>query len=151
MLAPSESDAFLRLKNAGIQPSSQRLAIANYVLFTKEHPSAEQVMAQVVDAEPLVSRATVYNTLNLFVQRGLLKELHICDGHAVFDPEMSPHHHFLDVETGEIFDVDAPHPPRDWAAQLALGDAEIHDVQVILRGRRRAAGERPGPKREPEN
>ena len=53
------------------------LAVAAYVLHTTEHPSAEKVWASVRKNFPMVSRATVYNTLNLFVEKGLLRELHL--------------------------------------------------------------------------
>ena len=53
----------------------------------------------------MLSRATVYNTLNLFTEKGLLRELVLAEGKVVFDPKLDPHHHFLDEETGEIVDV----------------------------------------------
>src|SRR5437660_1020087 len=63
------------LRDHGIQPSAQRLAVAAYVLDTDEHPSAEEVLRHAKANLPMISRATVYNTLNLFVKRGLIREL----------------------------------------------------------------------------
>jgi hypothetical protein len=63
------------LREHGIQPSAQRLAVAEYVLDTRDHPSADQVLERVSDKIPMLSRATVYNTLTLFVEKGLLREL----------------------------------------------------------------------------
>ena len=53
----------------------------------------------------MISRATVYNTLNLFVERQLLRELYIAEGVVVFDPKLETHHHFVDDATGRIHDV----------------------------------------------
>ena len=62
------------LRRNGIQPSAQRVAIAQYVLHADDHPSADEVWERVRARFPMVSRATVYNTLNLFVRKGLLRE-----------------------------------------------------------------------------
>lgn len=127
-----------RLRKSGIQPSSQRVAIADYVLFTDSHPSADEVWERVKRVLPVISRATVYNTLNLFVEKGLLKELVLAEGRIVFDPKTDKHHHFVDETTGEIHDVpwdavkvtEAPHLPG----------FEITEYQVVLRGRVKRRG-----------
>ncbi|HZM48837.1 MAG TPA: transcriptional repressor, partial [Vicinamibacteria bacterium] len=71
------------LREHGIQPSAQRVAVADYVLHTDEHPSADQVFAKVRKTFPMLSRATVYNTLNLFVEKHLLRELVLAEGRVV--------------------------------------------------------------------
>src|SRR3954469_854938 len=98
-------DVLATLEQHGIQPSAQRVAVARYVLSTEDHPSADQVFARVKNALPVLSRATVYNTLHLFVEKGLLKELILAEGRVVFDPKTEPHHHFVDDDTGTIFDI----------------------------------------------
>ena len=70
----------------GIQPSAQRVVVAERVLDSEAHPSADQVLAEVTRALPMISRATVYNTLNLLVEKGLLRELVLTPGRVVFDP-----------------------------------------------------------------
>lgn len=126
-------DVIKILNDLGIQPSAQRIAVAEYVLHTEEHPSADQVFVQVSANFPMISRATIYNTLNLFVEKGMLRMLHIAEGKVVFDPRMSPHHHFIDDETGAIQDI-------DWH-QLQVSNLnslkafEVSDYQVILRGK----------------
>src|SRR5688500_6631100 len=93
------------LSERGIQPSAQRVAVARYVLATDDHPSADQGLAKVKDDLPVLSRATVYNTLNLFVEKGLLRQHVLAEGKVVFDPNTRPHHHFIDDKTGAIVDV----------------------------------------------
>ena len=127
-------DLVTQLKSAGIQPSAQRLAVAEYVLGTDQHPSADEVLAQVQASFPMLSRATVYNTLNLFVEKGILRQLVLAEGRTVFDPRLEPHHHFIDDETGRIEDV-------PWDA-VRVGDLkglkgyEVREYMVVMRGRK---------------
>jgi len=86
-------DMLTQFREYGIQPSAQRVAVAQYVLNTGDHPSADRVFAQVRKGFPMLSRATVYNTLNLFVKKGLLREFVLAEGRIVFDPKTDRHHH----------------------------------------------------------
>jgi Fe2+ or Zn2+ uptake regulation protein len=123
-----------KLRAAGIRPSAHRMAVADYVLSTDEHPSAEQVMARVSERLPMLSRATVYNTLNLFVEKGLLRQLVLSEGSVVFDPNLERHHHFVDEATGRIEDV-------PWDA-VQVGDVSrlegmrVREYMVVMRGTR---------------
>lgn len=127
-------DVIARLEAHGIQPSAQRVAIARYVLATEDHPSADQVWDRVRRELPVVSRATVYNTLNLFVAKGLLRELVLAEGKTVFDPHVARHHHFIDEVSGRIYDV--PWDALRVSDVDALSGFEVSDYQVVLRGRR---------------
>lgn len=121
------------LRDHGIQPSSPRVAIATFVLQTDSHPSADQIYAAVRQRLPVVSRATVYNTLHLLVEKGLLRELVLAPGKVVYDPKMQAHHHFIDEETGRIHDV-----PWD-AVRVSQVDRlpglDVREYQVVMRGR----------------
>jgi Fe2+ or Zn2+ uptake regulation protein len=122
------------LSRHGIQPSAQRVAVADYVLFTDEHPSADRVFGKVKKALPMLSRATVYNTLNVLVEKGLLRELVLAEGKIVFDPKLDRHHHFVDGSTGRIYDV--PWEALEVKRHSPLDDYEVDEYQVVLRGRR---------------
>jgi Fur family iron response transcriptional regulator len=132
-VAPPDVAATLRAR--GVKPSTPRVEIARVVLAACDHPSADDVRARVRARWPDVSRATVYNTLNLFVKKGLLRALHLSAGRVVFDPKTAPHHHFVDDATGRIEDV-------PWE-RLAVGGVErlaglhVTEYQVVLHGRRR--------------
>ena len=133
-------DVIELLREHGIQPSAQRVAVAEYVLQTEEHPSADQVFSRVSGALPVLSRATVYNTLNLLVDKGLLRQLVLAEGNVVFDPKTAPHHHFIDEDTGAIHDV-------PWDALRvenvdSLKGFAVREYQVVLRGRRSPARRR---------
>ncbi len=122
------------LREHGIQPSAQRVAVASYILFTDAHPTAEQAWAAVRAKLPQVSRATVYNTLNLFEEKGLLRRLVLAEGSVVYDPHTARHHHFIDEESGAIVDV-------PWSAVEVrhvddLRGFDVREYQVVMRGRR---------------
>ena len=134
------TDSVAALREHGIQPSAQRVAVADYVLHTDEHPSADQVFARVRKTFPMLSRATVYNTLNLFVEKHLLRELVLAEGRVVFDPKTDAHHHFIDESTGRIHDI-------PWQAVKVsqidrLKGYEVSEYQVVIRGRRRRGAAR---------
>ncbi len=123
------------LLSHGIQPSAQRVAVASYVLETEDHPSADQVWAKVRNRFPMISRATVYNTLNLFVEKQLLRELILAEGKVVFDPKLDAHHHFVDDESGAILDI--PWTAVQVTGIQALDGIEVREHQVVMRGRRK--------------
>jgi Fe2+ or Zn2+ uptake regulation protein len=121
------------LEKYDIQPSAQRVAVARYVLNTEEHPSADQVLASVSTSFPYISRATVYNTLNLFVGKGLLRELYLAEGKVVFDSNLDKHHHFIEETSGAIHDI--PWDQVQVSNVKKLKGYEVSDYQVVLRGK----------------
>ena len=128
-------DLIALLRQYGIQPTPQRLAVAAYVLDNTSHPTADEVLAKVRRTCPTVSRATVYNTLNLFVDKRLLKPQILREGTIVFDANVIAHHHFVDDSTGRVYDIpwDALHVTGD----KALKGFEVREFHVVMRGRRR--------------
>jgi Fe2+ or Zn2+ uptake regulation protein len=122
------------LAEHGIRPSPQRLAIAEWVLGSSAHPSADRVFEAVRGRTPAISRATVYNTLNLLVAKGLLRPLVLAEGKVVFDPLVERHHHFIDEETGAIHDV--PWSALEVRRLEALPGFEVREYQVVVRGKR---------------
>ncbi|MCA9594994.1 MAG: transcriptional repressor [Myxococcales bacterium] len=116
----------------GIQPSAQRVAVAQYVLDTNQHPSADEVWNRVREHFPHISRATIYNTLNLLVAKGLLRQVALTEGRVVFDPNTSAHHHFIDDETGVISDI--PWDALEVSNVNQLEGFDVREYQVVLRG-----------------
>jgi Fur family iron response transcriptional regulator len=124
-----------RLTGAGIQPTPQRIAVAEYVLKTTNHPTADEVWMNVRGRCPTLSRATVYNTLHLFSEKGLLRTLSLKEGVSVFDPHVAPHHHFIDDDTGKVTDI--PWDAVTVTGEKSLRGLEVREYQVVLRGRKR--------------
>ena len=91
-----------------MRATTPRLAVASYVLMTHDHPSAHQVWARARQVAPTITRASVYNTLNLFAAQGLIRQLSVDGSRAWFDSNVDPHYHFHDLETGALIDVPVP-------------------------------------------
>jgi Fe2+ or Zn2+ uptake regulation protein len=125
-------DTATTLRDSGIQPSAQRVAVGDYVLYTTEHPSADVVWKRVRERFPWISRATVYNSLNLFVEKGLLQRLNLSEDSVVFDPITETHHHFIDEKSGVIHDV--PWDRVQVCNIESLREFDVHDYQVVMRG-----------------
>ncbi len=121
------------LRDKDIQATPQRVAVAEYILETDTHPSADEVWTNVKRGHPSISRATVYNTLNLLVEKGLLRTQVLREGTVVFDPQVQAHHHFIDEETDRIYDV--PLDAVRVSGEDTLDGLEVREYQVVMRGR----------------
>jgi Fur family iron response transcriptional regulator len=123
------------LERHGIRPTQQRVKVAEILLAAPVHLTAEQLLATLRQAPSRVSKATVYNTLKLFVDHGLARPIHLDPDRCVYDSSMAPHHHFQDVDTGEMFDI---HPEALEFARLPALPAgtEVERVDVVIRVRR---------------
>jgi Fur family transcriptional regulator, iron response regulator len=106
--AGTSNGAERRLAECGIRPTAQRVRIAALLLSAPQHLSAEQILAQLRAAGARVSKATVYNTLNLFALHGLIRQLSLDGSRAWFDSNVDPHYHFHDMTTGALVDVPVP-------------------------------------------
>jgi len=118
-----------RLSECGIRPTAQRVRIATLLLSAPQHLSAEQILASLRAAGARVSKATVYNTLNLFAAHGLIRQLSVDGARAWFDSNVGPHYHFHDLDSGALIDVPVaavefsrlpPPPPGTEVAGLDL-------------------------------
>ena len=117
----------------GVKPTPQRMVIADYLLHTFSHPTADEVMAAVENRLPCaLSRATVYNTLNCLVEAGVIQEVFTEPGKTRYDANVSDHHHFVDRKTGRILDVPAELVPK---LNEQLGSKyKVHSYQVTFYG-----------------
>jgi Fur family iron response transcriptional regulator len=130
-----ERDAISRLLTShGLQVTTQRLDIAEHVLSRPQHLSADQILAAMRKRGSRVSKATVYNTMNLFSERGLVRTVEVDPERVYYDSTSEAHHHFYNVDTGELIDI-----PED-SVQLSLGTAlpqgtEREGVDIVIRVR----------------
>ncbi len=122
------------LRRHGINPTHQRIEIAHALFARNEHLSADQVLALVNEEHPETSRATVYNTLNLFVQKGLIREVIVDPSKVFYDPNTQPHYHLYDVRTGRLADIDADSVRVSGLPELPPG-VVTEGVDIILRVR----------------
>ncbi|MDH3513265.1 MAG: transcriptional repressor [Gammaproteobacteria bacterium] len=128
--ADQEISALLR--KHGIHPTSQRVIIARLLFDKCTHLSAEDVFRQVNTDNRRVSKATVYNTLGLLAEKGVIREV-IADPTRIFyDPNTQPHHHFFNIDSGELTDISAEQISVSNLPPLPRG-ATLDGVDVIVR------------------
>jgi len=125
-----------RLGVYGIRPTAQRLQIATLLLSAPQHLSAEQILAALRSAGARVSKATVYNTLNLFAARGLIRQLSVDGARAWFDSNVAPHYHFHHVDTGALIDVPVPEVEFSRLPPLPPG-TELAGIDLVIRLRKK--------------
>ena len=101
----SRSDIIALLEQFGILSTPQRLEVAEILLEKPQHMSADQIIDRLRETGSSVSKATVYNTLNLFGERGIVKEVMVDPVRKFYDSTTHPHHHFYNVDTGELRDI----------------------------------------------
>jgi Fur family iron response transcriptional regulator len=115
-----------------INPTHQRIEIA-YALFSRgEHLSADRLLAIVNDRHSATSKATVYNTLNLFLDKKLIREVIVDPNKVFYDPNTAPHYHFYNIDTGELTDIEAGTIAISGLPQLPAGMVTA-GVDIIVR------------------
>jgi Fur family iron response transcriptional regulator len=132
--ASTREEVAVMLRARDITPTHQRMEIAQVLFEKRWHPSADQILAAVNVRYAETSKATVYNTLKLFLAKGLVREL-IVDANKVFyDSNTSEHHHFYDIESGEITDIAAAGIRVDGLPPLPAGMVAA-GIDIIVRTR----------------
>ena len=124
-----------RLKHNGVLPTAQRLRIAALLLASPQHLTAEQILSRLREGGMRVSKATVYNTLNLFAAKGVIRQLAVNGDRAWFDSNTDPHYHFQDLETGALTDL-APHEVSFDKLPPPPPGMEYAGVELFIRLRR---------------
>jgi Fur family iron response transcriptional regulator len=126
-----------RLNDCGIRPTGQRIRIATLLLSAPQHLSAEQILDSLRASGARVSKATVYNTLNLFAERGLIRQLSVDGSRAWFDSNVDAHYHFHDTSTGALIDV--PIPDVEFSRlPVPPAGTEVAGIDIVIRLRRKS-------------
>ena len=128
-------DVEKRLRDAGLRPTRQRVALATLLGDTHRHITAELLHAEAHKAGVEVVLATVYNTLHQFTQAGLLREVAVDSQRSYFDTNTGEHHHFFCEDDGSLIDIPGeaiqvarvPQPPKGMA---------VDRVDVVVRVKR---------------
>lgn len=102
------TDVTRHLQAHGIRPSLQRIAIMKYLLEHATHPTVDTIYQDLLPEMPTLSRTTVYNTLELFKERGAVKVLTIDSKNVHYDGCTAAHAHFLCSSCGKIYDITLP-------------------------------------------
>ncbi|NLB50871.1 MAG: transcriptional repressor [Clostridiaceae bacterium] len=117
------------LKEHGINPSSQRVRIYDYLVATEDHPTVDDIYAELQREGHLFSRATVYNTVNLFLKKGLIRAVRVEAKEMRFDASPGFHAHFKCESCGSVLDIPMDEPIPDDPDGL-----EYHGTSVIFSG-----------------
>jgi len=124
------------LREHGVTPTHQRMEIAQALFQRREHLSADQILSMVNARHAETSKATVYNTLRLFLEKKLIRELIVDPARIVYDPNTTLHHHLYDVVTGRLTDIPAGDIKVLGLPPLPPG-VETEGVDIIVRTRPR--------------
>lgn len=130
----TRSEILVRLNELDILATPQRLEIARILLKEAQHLSADQIIDQLLSAGSSVSKATVYNTLKLFTQRGLVSECVVDPERRFYDSTTDPHHHFYNVDTGVLTDI-PDGTIRFETLPETPGNSHVESVEVVIKVR----------------
>ena len=122
------------LQAHGVFPTPQRLEVAALLLTRPQHLSADQIIEKLRAEGSRVSKATVYNSLKLFTNNGLIKEINVANSRKFYDSTTHAHHHFYHVETGELTDIPVESVRMLDLPPLPEGTGE-DGVEVLIRVR----------------
>ena len=93
----------------GLRITEQRRVIARVLSESDDHPGVEQLHRRAADIDPKISIATVYRTVRLFEEAGILDRHDFGDGRARYEAAPEAHHdHLIDVETGKVIEFVDP-------------------------------------------
>lgn len=129
----SRDEIVNKLKSSGVTPTSQRVDIAQILFARPQHLSAEQILKMVnEESNSTASKATIYNTLGLFAQKGLVKEVIVDPSKVFYDSNVSNHFHFYNTDTGLLVDIPDDAIQIDKLPELPQG-TESSGIEVIIR------------------
>jgi len=117
------------LRGKGLKVTSQRLAIFNFILSRKDHPTAEQIYQKLRIEYPTISLGTIYKNLHLLEELGLIQELGFNEGSVRYDPDMEAHINMVCSKCGKISDYISEHVKKLW-------NTVISDLKIKPSGQR---------------
>ncbi|MBN1885885.1 MAG: transcriptional repressor [Candidatus Krumholzibacteriota bacterium] len=123
-----------KLRENGFKLTPQRLAVVRYLLGNTMHPKAETIHVDLKRKYPSLSFSTVYNTLNTLASINEIQALHIFDDHLIYDPNTSPHIHFLCRSCEQIIDIDLKGTDMISIPVTEIDGHRVESYQVIFRG-----------------
>lgn len=128
---PIFKDITTELINKNLRPSIQRIKVLEYLIKNQCHPTVEQIFKDLQREIPTLSKTTIYNTLNLFLEAGLVKVLTIEDNEVRYDIITETHGHFKCGECGSIYNFDIDIDSIDTAELIGF---KVVDKNVYFKG-----------------
>jgi Fur family peroxide stress response transcriptional regulator len=130
-----------RLAHSGLRSTPQREVIYDVLLRKRDHPTADEVFARVKSELPTISLATVYNCLETLVQCNLVRAVNFERSPTRYCPNLRPHAHFHDEQTGRTFDIDLPPTVLDQVNTVLPSGFDASSVEITFRGKAAASAD----------
>lgn len=127
-------DALSYLTKHKIKPSVQRMAVMEYLMDHRTHPTADEIYSALHPTMPTLSRTTVYNTLRLLAEQGAIAQLTIDERNVCYDADTSAHAHFLCTGCGKVFDIPLTDSHLESMAKMPEGFNALQ-CDLYFRGR----------------
>ena len=124
-----------RLADSGLRSTPQREVVYSVLLTKRDHPTADEVYVRVKSELPTISLATVYNCLETLVQCDLVRAVNFERGPTRYCPNLRPHAHFHDEQTGRTYDIDLPPALLENLTRLLPDDFDAKSVEITFRGK----------------
>jgi Fur family transcriptional regulator, peroxide stress response regulator len=124
-----------RLADSGLRSTPQREVVYSVLLTKRDHPTADEVYVRVKSELPTISLATVYNCLETLVQCDLVRAVNFERGPTRYCPNLRPHAHFHDEQTGRTYDIDLPPALLENLTSLLPHDFDAKSVEITFRGK----------------
>ena len=122
-----------KLRGVGLRATRQRLDIGSLLFSGKDrHVTAESLHDEAVASGMKISLATIYNALNQFTDAGLLREVLIDPSRTYFDTNTSSHHHFFNIDNGQLTDIPNEEINLPGLPNLPEGQT-IDGVDILIR------------------
>jgi len=129
----TNQDLALKIRNAGLKPTAQRIAILKELLSRKDHPGADMVYKKLKSEYPSLSMNTIYLNLETFVREGVIQRINNLTNLGRFDGISEPHHHFICTKCKKIIDLHAVSLPEIEVPE-GFSIAKIFTDQMQLNG-----------------
>jgi len=124
-----------RLADSGLRSTPQREVVYSVLLTKRDHPTADEVYVRVKSELPTISLATVYNCLETLVQRNLVRAVNFERGPTRYCPNLRPHAHFHDEQTGRTHDIDLPPAILENLNTILPQGFDAKSVEITFRGK----------------
>lgn len=126
-----------QLRAANMKVTPQRTAILRLLMASREHPGVEQLYREVRRDYPAISLATIYKTLDLFREKGVIQELTVSAHHVRYDGDLHFHPHVICQSCRKVEDLEGLNPglPQRWLEDASTGSGySVDNVQLFLFG-----------------
>ena len=124
-----------KLADSGLRSTPQREVVYDVLLRKRDHPTADEVFARVKSGLPSISLATVYNCLDTLVQCDLVRAVNFERSPTRYCPNLRPHAHFHDEQTGKTHDIDLPPELLEKVSSVLPVGYDAKSVEIIFRGK----------------